>query len=37
VNLLGILYAVCAAVPSLPFQLVTFAVYTNYRATLFST
>ena len=36
VNALGAAYAACSLVPSLPFQLLTFAVYTNYRAMLFS-
>merc|ERR1712196_126598 len=36
VNGLGCLYALAALVPSLNFQLVTFVIYTNYRALLFS-
>lgn len=36
VNVLGAMYALCALVHSLPFQLVTFALYTNYRAMLYS-
>lgn len=36
VNGLGCLYALAALVPSLSFQLVTFVIYTNYRALLFS-
>lgn len=37
VNGLGAAYAVCSLVPSLRFQLVTFAVYTTYRVSLHAT